>query len=481
MFNKIWTKITGRSRAPRSSWIEDCTHPEVVKTMHESYSKTINKTMLSLLGVGLYSLLAVLGASDKSLLLIAKNITIQTPLVGTSISIPGFLSVSPVLLIILAVYLHILYGKWLRLETKREKLNKELSIAGEPAIESIPTIFTFSDCLSRIITTFIFYRFVPLVLCVMAYKAFALKELIRQMFYFASLVTVSLLFLEIHRCPKEQRWWQNTPRWILLALVVGYMGYFPSVSDSFRRPLNLQREDLQDAWLQGLDLTGADMSNANLKGANLRGAILRSAHLNEANFQGANLRGVDFTKADLVFANFREVNGMDPYLIKNAVNWKQAFYSSELLSTLNLSPTHNEEQEKLITGIKIVKIGDYYGGGKIAYIIQTNDKGYVDGERHGLIAAEADLPGGDQYTWEAAKKACDDLNENGYSDWHLPSKEELNKLYLNRSAVGGFSANYYWSSTEYSAYHAWGQDFYSGHQHHNYKNDKLCVRAVRAF
>ena len=123
MFNKIWTKITGRSRAPRSSWIEDCTHPEVVKTMHESYSKTINKTMLSLLGVGLYSLLAVASSPDKSL--IATNSSIQTPLVGTSISFQGFLIVSPFLLVILTVYLHILFGYWLQLEKKRRDMNEQ--------------------------------------------------------------------------------------------------------------------------------------------------------------------------------------------------------------------------------------------------------------------------------------------------------------------------------------------------------------------
>ncbi len=122
---------------------------------------------------------------------------------------------------------------------------------------------------------------------------------------------------------------------------------------------------------------------------------------------------------------------------------------------------------------KTLKIGDEYGGGKIFSLDATG--------QHGLIAAKADLPGGDIYTWEAAKKACRELVNNGYSDWHLPSKEELNKLYLNRSAVGGFSDSGYWSSTEYGAGNAWLQVFYFGYQYLNYKSFGWCVRAVRAF
>jgi len=496
MPNKIWTRITDRRKAPRDWWYpepkKDDRHADVVKLLHESHSKAINKTMLSILAVGLYCLLAVISASDKSL--IVSSSSIQTPLVGTSISFVAFLRVAPILLVILTVYLHILYGEWLRLENKRMELNIPLAKTGEPTIESLPTIFSITDRrLPRFVTTFIFYWFVPLILCIIANKTFALKELILQMFYFASVVTLSLLFLQINRCPKEQWRWRNTPRWFLCALLVAFMGYFPSHADKFRRPLNLQREDLHDAWLQGLDFTGADMSNANLKGANLRmaqlsgvsliganlqgtnlrGASLKNAQLNEANFQGANFGGADLTNADLFSANLREVKEMEPYRIKTAENWNRAFYSSEFIVIFKLSPTHNEDLEQ---------IGNYSGGGKIAYIFQPGDKGYVDGERHGLIAAEADLPGGDKYTWEAAKKACDDLSEHDCSDWRLPSKEELNQLYLNRSAVGGFSVNYYWSSTEGSANYAWYQNFYDGSQYYFYiKSLNLCVRAVRAF
>jgi hypothetical protein len=70
----------------------------------------------------------------------------------------------------------------------------------------------------------------------------------------------------------------------------------------------------------------------------------------------------------------------------------------------------------------------------------------------------------------------------GYSDWYLPSKDELNKLYINRVAIGGFASPNYWSSTETGNYGAWGFSFYDGGAYGYYKdfNDGN-VRAVRAF
>jgi hypothetical protein len=72
----------------------------------------------------------------------------------------------------------------------------------------------------------------------------------------------------------------------------------------------------------------------------------------------------------------------------------------------------------------------------------------------------------------------------GYTDWYLPSKDELNKLYLNRTAIGGFAADItfaYWSSTENANLFAWVQSFYSGSQSLDTKDDTYNVRAIRAF
>jgi len=99
---------------------------------------------------------------------------------------------------------------------------------------------------------------------------------------------------------------------------------------------------------------------------------------------------------------------------------------------------------------------------------------------HGLVAAITDLVNMD---WNSANTACEELILNGYSDWHLPSKEELNSVYVNlkQIGVGGFADYYYWSSTEYNNDNAWGQDFDNGDQAYNNKFGRCTVRAVRAF
>jgi hypothetical protein len=82
-----------------------------------------------------------------------------------------------------------------------------------------------------------------------------------------------------------------------------------------------------------------------------------------------------------------------------------------------------------------------------------------------------------------AADLCANLSLGGYSDWFLPSKDELNLMYINLkfSGVGGFADGTYWSSSESSANTAWGQHFLSGSQANYTKNSSLRVRAVRAF
>jgi hypothetical protein len=84
-------------------------------------------------------------------------------------------------------------------------------------------------------------------------------------------------------------------------------------------------------------------------------------------------------------------------------------------------------------------------------------------------------------TYGAANAAAA-YNGGGKSDWHLPSKDELNELYLRRATVGGLAGNY-WPSSEdgFVSTRAWFQSFTSGGQGVSNKNGAAGVRPVRAF
>jgi hypothetical protein len=72
---------------------------------------------------------------------------------------------------------------------------------------------------------------------------------------------------------------------------------------------------------------------------------------------------------------------------------------------------------------------------------------------------------------------------NGQTGGFLPNKEELDLLYDQKVAevVGGFVSDFYWSSSESSAFSAWLQVFDSGNQVNPSKFNSNGVRAVRAF
>ncbi len=121
-----------------------------------------------------------------------------------------------------------------------------------------------------------------------------------------------------------------------------------------------------------------------------------------------------------------------------------------------------------------LKVGDDYGGGKVVYIPKPGVA-----VPHGLIAADVDLPG--LFNWKDAAAACENLELNGYNDWQLPDKNELQKLFMSKKVLGGFTEGNYWNATESDKQKAWAQDFAKGSQLLFNKGDSLRVRAVRKF
>jgi len=75
-----------------------------------------------------------------------------------------------------------------------------------------------------------------------------------------------------------------------------------------------------------------------------------------------------------------------------------------------------------------------------------------------------------------------DYTNNGKTDWHLPSKDELAQLYAERTKVDSFAYDYYWTSSEPYTYAAYGQRFGDGAQNLYMKSSIYgTVRIVRAF
>lgn len=153
----------------------------------------------------------------------------------------------------------------------------------------------------------------------------------------------------------------------------------------------------------------------------------------------------------------------------------------------------------------VTSVGASYAGGTVFYLsadgqhgmVVTQDLGtypWSVGPDSSLTNCDDDFGTGLQNTQNIvtatgsgsyAAKVCLDLNLNGYSDWYLPSKEELYKVYQNET-TNGFSGTY-WSSTEvvyqnssYGWFIKWGPGIpFSSNM--TDKSSQFKVRAVRNF
>ncbi|MCL2804469.1 MAG: DUF1566 domain-containing protein [Treponema sp.] len=100
-----------------------------------------------------------------------------------------------------------------------------------------------------------------------------------------------------------------------------------------------------------------------------------------------------------------------------------------------------------------------------------------------IIAAEKEVFLSDTYIYAAL--ACDNYSIADFNDWFLPSRDELNQLYLRRTDFGLLPFSYYWSSSQYAVTLAWAQFFDDGSlgltQGGFAKDNFSNVRAVRAF
>ena len=111
------------------------------------------------------------------------------------------------------------------------------------------------------------------------------------------------------------------------------------------------------------------------------------------------------------------------------------------------------------------------------YVIEINTDG-----KHGLVAAMQDLGVSSWYEADdlLSNATNHDVNGAKFKDWRLPTRRELNLMYVQRTNIGG-AIGFYPSSTELDIINAWGQIFNNGIQIPLTKDGITNVRAVRAF
>ena len=156
-------------------------------------------------------------------------------------------------------------------------------------------------------------------------------------------------------------------------------------------------------------------------------------------------------------------------------------------------------------------VGDSASGATVAYILQSGDPGYDANVQHGLLvtpfivstgatwgclgvevfgANATSLGQGNQNTIDImagcatagiAARLCGDLVYGDSSDWYLPSKDELNKLYINRTIIGLPFIFQIWSSSQVDNNTAWFQNFTNGAAGLGSKDGEKYVLAIRSF
>lgn len=107
-----------------------------------------------------------------------------------------------------------------------------------------------------------------------------------------------------------------------------------------------------------------------------------------------------------------------------------------------------------------------------------------------LMWSKSPLPG--KYTWDGAVKTIKQSRLCSYSDWRLPTKEEIYNLqknsgyyapfaWLNTNGFDNVQTEFYWSNEEYVADQdsAWGFYMYSGRVYYEPKTNKNYAWQVR--
>ena len=127
----------------------------------------------------------------------------------------------------------------------------------------------------------------------------------------------------------------------------------------------------------------------------------------------------------------------------------------------DLSSSYSHTSDGIGTGYYLSDLGTSLTGVVYVRAYATNINGTAYGNQKIINVSYLKLPsfsyGGHTYkvapcstsvmNWNQAKDYCNGLKLYDFSDWLLPSKDELLQMFANKNTIGGFGNSSYWSST----------------------------------
>ncbi|MCQ2073628.1 MAG: DUF1566 domain-containing protein [Bacteroidaceae bacterium] len=121
--------------------------------------------------------------------------------------------------------------------------------------------------------------------------------------------------------------------------------------------------------------------------------------------------------------------------------------------------------------------GTVYGETKVLFTPGFLDKGdYIVLGTLGIAVQKIDVGSGG---WSSMNSLCENSTVGGYTDWRLPTIDELASLYELKDKIGNFKEGWYWSEKNSSSYYHWRINFRNGAQDsYNYYSE-VNARAVR--
>jgi hypothetical protein len=177
-------------------------------------------------------------------------------------------------------------------------------------------------------------------------------------------------------------------------------------------------------------------------------------------------------------------------------------YYVRAYATNNVGTGYGDELNFITLPVGAHYIGKSFGGGIIFYIDNTGQHGLISSTSDQSIAewgCYGNIIGGTGTgigtgqgnttnivsgcsASATAAQICDNLVLNGYSDWFLPSIDELYEMYVHKDVIGNFNSVWpHWSSTEYDNEYVYIVTFWAGGVYIWEKTKADSVRAIRAF